>query len=139
LENGVRIQKTTLLLAGLLAVVVIGTYLVWGAAMGTAQPAEEKPRSPQPSGEVQDVYVRALSSGTYDKEEVSVKKGIPVRFHFTADSGAGCGSYLSIPEFDVKLLSKNGQEDVAEFTPMKEGTYEYSCAMRMFIGRMVVE
>ena len=66
-----------------------------------------------------------------------VRKGVPVRLHFTAIN-AGCGSQLVIYGMNVKALSR-GQETVVEFTPEKEGTFEYNCGMRMFDpGRFVV-
>jgi len=88
---------------------------------------------------VQDIYIRALSSGTYDKLEVSVKKGIPVRLHFTADPGAGCGRQIVLYGLDAKALSRNGEEAVVEFTPRNAGTYTYSCGMMMWgPGKLVV-
>ena len=90
-------------------------------------------------GEIQDVYIRALSSGGYDKSQVSVKLGSPVRLHFSADSGAGCGKILVMRNFGVQLISRNGEEQIAQFTPSKEGVFEYSCSMRMFVGQMQVK
>lgn len=163
MENEIRVQKTTLLLlVGLLVAISIGAYVVWGAAVaqkdGSAVQASQQGLQAQETQqtrqgqaaqggtpqewngqEVQDVYVRALGTGTYDKEEITVKKGIPVRFHFTAESSAGCGKALVIPAFDVSLVSRNGEEVVTEFTPAEAGTYEYSCTMRMFRGRLVVQ
>ncbi len=88
---------------------------------------------------VQDIYIKALDTGVYDNREITVKKGIPVRLHFTADTGAGCGKYLAIDDFEVKLISKNGEEAIAEFTPQEAGTYYYHCGMWMFKGKLVVE
>ena len=93
---------------------------------------------PNVTGGVQDVYVRALGTGYYDKLQITVKKGIPVKFHFSAEPSSGCGRFLVMEEFNVKLTSKNGEEQIAEFTPVKEGTYNYHCGMNMFRGKMVV-
>ncbi len=92
------------------------------------------------NGQAQDIYIKALSSGTYDNREVTVKKGVPVNLHFSAEQGAGCGRYLKVFGMDnVNALSKNGEEVVVNFTPQKEGTFEYSCGMRMFRpGKLVV-
>ncbi|VVC03173.1 Cupredoxin-like domain protein [Candidatus Burarchaeum australiense] len=97
----------------------------------------------QPPAQVQDVYVRALGGanfGTYDKSELVVKKGVPVRLHFSADADAGCGKTLVVSGLNVRLSSPSGSEVVAEFTPQEAGTYEYSCSMHMFgPGRLVVQ
>jgi|GEM_PF-1296585 len=100
---------------------------------GNAQPAQ----AAQLNNGVQDVYIKALPSGSYDKPSVQVKAGVPVRFHFSADRNAGCGKLLLINEFGVRLTSYSGEESVAEFTP-SAGTYQYHCGMYMFVGKLIV-
>ncbi len=90
------------------------------------------------SGNVQDVYVKALGTGFYDKQEVTVKKGVPVRFHFSAERNSGCGRYIIIDGFNKSAVSRNGEEQVMEFTPTKAGRYAYHCSMNMFRGTLVV-
>ncbi|MEK6923844.1 MAG: hypothetical protein AABW54_01230 [Candidatus Micrarchaeota archaeon] len=87
---------------------------------------------------VQDVYVTALPSGVYDNPVTRVKAGVPVRLHFTAKPGAGCGSVLVMRDFGVTLISRGGKEQVAEFTP-PAGRFEYACSMRMFRGVLIAE
>lgn len=143
--NEVTLNKTTAyLLAGLFLAIVIGGYVVFagnGQAGSVPQAVQGQPpdaaQAPSAAGGVQDVYLKATASG-YDKSEIVVKKGVPVRFHFSAKN-AGCGSLLVIYGLDVKVVSQNGEEKVVEFTPQKEGTYEYNCGMRMFDpGKFVV-
>lgn len=93
--------------------------------------------TPNPTG-TQDVYVKALSSGVYDNPAVTVRLGSKVRFHFSAESGAGCGRQLVIPDFGIQLISKNGEEVIGEFTPTKTGTYPFRCGMNMFRGTIKV-
>ncbi|MFH2105846.1 MAG: cupredoxin domain-containing protein [Candidatus Micrarchaeota archaeon] len=89
---------------------------------------------------IQDIYIRALSNGYYDKIEITVKKGIPVRLHFTADSNAGCGRQIVLYGLNVQATSMNGQEQVVDFTPKESGTYDYSCGMRMWgPGKLIVQ
>lgn len=82
---------------------------------------------------VQDIYLK-VKDFRYDKNEITVKKNVPVKLHFTSEGG-GCQSQMVIFGLNggnkVKALSLNGQEAVAEFTPTKEGTFDYSCGMRM--------
>ncbi len=168
----ITISKTTAILAiALLAVVIVGSYLLFANANNTVPCTSATPGAPCPatanavgtansnndnsgnsgSGatptanqpgqaaqQAQDVYIKATAYG-YDKSEVTVKKGIPVRLHFTAIN-AGCGSYLKIYGMNnVAVQSKNGQEAIVEFTPDTAGTYEYNCGMRMFPpGKFVV-
>jgi hypothetical protein len=95
--------------------------------------------APQTGGAAQDIYIRALDTGVYDNMAITVKKSIPVRLHFTADTDAGCGRQLVIYGLNVQAVSQNGEEDVVEFTPQDAGTYEYSCGMHMWgPGKLVV-
>lgn len=86
-------------------------------------------------GAVQDIYVTALPTGSYDNTYIRVNANQPVRLHFKAASGSGCGAALIMRDFGVTLVSRGEQEQVAEFTP-KPGKYEYSCSMRMFRGTL---
>lgn len=157
MSENISINKTTLLLvAGLLAV-VLGLFFLFGNAplsVTNGSPATENPVQGTGNGQqaqtgnvnpetnsgsgVQEVSIRALSSGLYDKQEVTVKKGIPVKLTFSADPYSGCGRMFVMRQFGVQLLSRNGEAQSATFTPTEEGIYEYSCSMRMFVGRMRV-
>jgi hypothetical protein len=164
--EGIMMKKTTafglvvvvLVLAGLL----FGAYTILGTPANPIQqngsaiqlpgsaaqaPGQVGQPATQPSGSgiqgvqnaPQDIYIRALADRTYDKQEIDVKKGVPIRLHFTADPNAGCGRQMVVYGLDVKVLSKNGEEDVVEFTPQDAGAYEYNCGMRMWRpGRLVV-
>ena len=133
-----NVVKNRFLLVGIVLVVF---FLISGCTSNAQSSDSSQEISSQTSAsnvQVQDIYLRALNTGLYDKNQIVVKKGIPVRMHFTADPDAACGRQLVIRDFGVNLLSKNGEEKIAEFIPNKEGTYEYSCAMRMFRGQLVV-
>lgn len=89
-------------------------------------------------GEVQIVDIKALGTGFYDKQEVRVKAGIPVKFRFSAEPNSGCGKQLVIPDYGVNLISRNGETLEATFTPQK-GTHAYRCGMNMFRGVLIAE
>lgn len=127
--------------------VVVGLFMVAGTAGakqykaapayaqggGQAPGAQGITPTPQGSTGVQDIYLRALDAGVYDKPTVKVRANEPVRVHFSADPGSGCGRAFIMRDFGVQLVSRSGEEQVAEFTP-PPGRYEYSCSMRMFRG-----
>ncbi len=142
--EGITIHKTTALMAaGLILAMMLAGYIVFSAPEANASPGAAGTGSNGSLGGggsgAQDIYIRALSSGSYDRQEVTVKAGIPVRLHFTADPDAGCGRQLVIYGLNVKAVSRSGEEDVVDFTP-PAGTYEYNCGMRMWRpGRLVVQ
>ncbi|MBI5223916.1 cupredoxin domain-containing protein [Candidatus Micrarchaeota archaeon] len=145
-SNNITIGKTTLMLfAGVILAVLIGGYLVFGSSNNpTPQPnptisgASPDPIPAPVPGSVQEVYLKALPSGDYDKSQITVKKGFPVRLHFSTQGNVGCGRQLVIRGLNVQTVS-NGAEQVVEFTPQNEGTYQYTCGMGMWgPGRLVV-
>ncbi len=134
------------IILGLLAVCALGIGLVMASFASSSDSSLENglpfvsPASVVPvSGEVQEVYLKALNTGLYDKQEIRVKKGIPVVLHFSAEAQSGCGKQLFVPEFGVRLVSAKGEEATATFTPSKAGVFAYRCGMNMFRGKMVVE
>ncbi len=158
-------MKQKELMLGIIGIGLIYIIAIWGLGFSSSSGAPTQsgqpggsvaanPSVPTPTGDSgasgaspgtgggdaqpQEVYVKALSTGRYDKAEVQVKAGVPVRFHFSADANAGCGRQLVIPDFGVRLVSQGGEEQVATFTPTKPGRYAYRCGMNMFRGVMVV-
>ena len=143
MSNEITIQKTTLLLILAILVVLSAGLYVFLTGSGGAQGSPQTGSVDSAGGgtavaSVQDVYLTALGTGKYDKSSITVKKGIPVLFHFTAETSAGCGKQVIMEDFNVKLVSKNGETVTAEFTPQQEGTYYYHCGMWMFKGKLIV-
>ncbi len=141
-----KTERTFLIIIGIALIVFIAL------AMAFTQRSTEAPEITNNTGNVQlgqgnqgtgnivvqEVYLKALRTGVYDKQKITVKKGVPVKLHFSAETNSGCGKFLIMQKFGVQLLSRNGEEQVAQFTPNEIGTFEYSCSMRMFVGKMEV-
>jgi len=141
------VNTNTMFLLMVVAVVLVFAFLA-NNFMATGNNANQGPSTPigqvangsaqnqQPSS---DIYIKALNSFSYDPQQVTVKKGQPVKIHFTAEPNVGCGRQLVIYGLNLNAVSKNGEEQVIEFTPQKEGTFEYNCGMRMMQpGKLVV-
>lgn len=136
-------MKTSFLvmLVAIMSLAAAGIFLVSGNSTrnASATPAvvavDYRVPTVQPASGAQEVSLRALDAGVYDKESMVVEANRPVKLRFSADPGAACGRSLILKEFGVSLVSKNGEEQVAEFTPAP-GKYEYRCPMRMFRGTL---
>ncbi|MFN7991827.1 MAG: cupredoxin domain-containing protein [Candidatus Micrarchaeia archaeon] len=130
--EGITIRKSTAyLMIGLVVAVLFGAYIVFSAP-GSGNQGTNVGSGGVSGGPAQEIYIKALSDGTYDKQEVTVKKGMLVRLHFTADRNAGCGRQMVIYGLNVNAISRSGEESVVEFTPQQAGTFEYNCGMRMW-------
>lgn len=137
MTDEIKVNKSTLLI-GLFVIIAIGMMAFMYMGKGSAQPQTQTQATVSASG-VQEVSIRALANGNYDKGVITVRKGIPVKLRFSADPNAGCGRQFVIFGMNVGAISTNGEEKILEFTPNTEGTYEYSCGMRMWgPGRLVV-
>lgn len=130
-------QKTTLFrIIGLVLILAVVGYVLFTKNQGNKIDTGDQIQN---ISNVQDIYIKALASFEYDVTEITVKKGIPVRLHFTADPSVGCGRQMVIYGLDVSTTSRQGEESIVEFTPEKEGVYEYSCGMRMMPpGKLIV-
>lgn len=85
------------------------------------------------------VSLRALATGLYDKDTISVKAGQPIRLDFSADPGAGCGRQLIVDGAGINVISRNGETVSATFTLPTPGRYAYHCGMNMFRGMLVAK
>ncbi len=129
---------TVIIVIGFLAIAAGNAFLLQSA--GPSDTGNNDPQNVvQPSGAgLQQVSVRALSNGTYDKPQITVKAGVPVQFNFSAEANAGCGRQLVIPEYGVNMVSKNGETQSATFTPKAPGTISFHCGMNMWRGQITV-
>ena len=89
------------------------------------------------AGAEQVITLRGTPYG-YDKTQITVKAGSPVRLDFSADPASGCGRQIIVDNVGVNLVSKNGETVSATFTPPSPGQYKYHCSMNMFRGVLTV-
>ncbi len=129
----------------LVALVVIGFLGVAGLILASPTPSEKSDNQNQinlgsnsgGSGEAQIVQITATGRG-YDPSVVRVKAGQPVELRVTADATAGCSRAFVMRAFGVQILAQNGKIQTARFTP-QAGTYDYTCSMGMYRGKLIAE
>lgn len=93
--------------------------------------------APPAAAETQ-VIALSYQNGIYQPYPITVKVGVPVRLVADMNSITGCMTTVAIPEFGVrKTLSR--QDNIIEFTPIKSGTFDFTCGMGMGKGKLVVE
>jgi len=142
-----KMMKASAVLVAVLGIIMLGRGLALsGVALpspGLSALAAEDNRADIAataaiSGEndVQDI-VSALGARGYPN--ITVEKGVPVVWNLQADADAlnGCNNVLVIPEYDLQVKLKTG-DNIIKFTPTESGTFTYSCWMGMLTGQITV-
>lgn len=85
---------------------------------------------------VQEINVTV--KGGYTPDTIVVKKGKPVRLHFTRQESALCSEVVVFDKLDVSARLPEGQSVTLEFTPGEVGEIPFQCQMGMLRGKVVV-
>lgn len=103
-------------------------------------PANRVPSGPPVAATFRDgvqIIAMQLSASGYNPNNITVKKGIPVRLETNATSDAGCVRGVMIPDFNINKALDVGKDSFT-FTPEKTGTFRFSCQMKMSTGTITV-
>ena len=126
--------------AGAILVVVMGLSMVsQGYALGGIK-GEEIKSFDKKTIELQDGKQLIKSRLEINKyPDITVKKGIPVRWEIQADKGSltGCNYRMILRDFKLGVEMCYGT-NVIEFTPEKTGDFKYTCWMGMINGKIKV-
>ena len=99
-----------------------------------APKATEKPKATEEPKATKEPALQSVTSGMSSGgyESITVKAGIPVRWNLKVPDGAltGCNSAIVIPEYGIEKTLQTG-DNIIEFTPVEEGTVQFSCWMGM--------
>jgi plastocyanin domain-containing protein len=82
--------------------------------------------------------VRIEVKGGYKPDVIVVKKGIPVRLNFYRDETDECSDTIVFGDFNIRKPLPAYKTTAIEFTPDKEGEYEFTCGMGMLSGKLIV-
>ncbi len=119
-----------IVLAGGLALVV---FIVWFFWLKSAKGV----RAAETSGGRQEVMV--LVKGGYTPDTIVVRHGKPVRLNFRREETASCSERVILTDFNKSAELPTGETVPLEFLPEDPGEYEFTCAMGMFRGKLIVE
>lgn len=121
--------------AMLVAALGIG-MLQSGAALAAARGTGAAVQAQTEQTEVQEVYSKA-NYGSFDG--ITVKAGVPVRWHLEVPAGKlnGCNNAITIPQYGIEKELQEG-DNIIEFTPTETGTVPFSCWMGMIRSEIKV-
>jgi len=89
------------------------------------------------AGGVQEAAIRV--KGGYDPDVIVVKKGKPVRLHFTRQESAMCSEMVVFDKIGQSAKLPEGETVTLEFTPQESGEIPFQCQMGMLRGKVIVE
>ena len=113
---------------GLIAVVGIAWYFWFSEKPGVKLESR--------SG-IQEVALTV--KGGYNPDVIVVKKGVPVRLHFTRQESALCSEQVIFDKIDQSAKLPEGETVTIEFTPEEAGEIPFQCQMGMLRGKVIVE
>jgi len=67
-----------------------------------------------------------------------VSAGKPVRLNFLRRDPSSCLEQVLIPDFNRSVNLALNQITSIEFTPKTPGEYEFTCGMKMYRGKIIV-
>ena len=82
--------------------------------------------------------IRVTVKGGYRPDVIKVAPGVPVRMLFDRQETSGCSSRVVIPAFDVNQNLPAFETTAVQFLATEPGEYEFTCAMGMLAGRILV-
>lgn len=76
--------------------------------------------------------------GGYSPNVISIPKGKTTTINFIRRDPSSCLEEVVLPDFKIRKYLPLNKTTAIPVTPKKEGTYEISCGMNMFHGKIVV-
>ena len=120
--------KLIVAISGVLLIILVNWYFLFSKRKIYKAESEE--------AGVQEVKI--VVKGGYSPDVIVVKKGIPVRLNFYRDETADCSDTIVFGDFNIRKPLPAFKTTAVEFTPEKEGEYQFTCGMGMMRGKLVV-
>ncbi len=76
--------------------------------------------------------------GGYSPEAVFVPRGKTTKLNFFRKDSTDCLDEVVLGDFKIRRKLPLNQKVTVEITPQKTGEYDYSCAMNMYHGKIIV-
>ena len=120
--------KLIITVSGVLLIVLVNWYFFFSRKKETSVEQEE--------GGFQEIKITVKAG--YNPDVIVVKKGIPVRLNFYRDETDDCSDTSVFGDFKIRKPLHAYKTTPVEFTPEKEGEYEFTCGMGMLRGKLIV-
>ena len=95
-----------------------------------------RPRATSATGMSGETLVRV--KGGYEPCVIHARAGVPVRLVFLREETASCSEQVVFPDFGKSAMLPPGRKVTVDLAACAPGTYEFTCAMGILRGSLVV-
>jgi plastocyanin domain-containing protein len=82
--------------------------------------------------------VDIIVEGGFTPNIISIPKDRTTTINFLRKDPSSCLEEVVLPDFKIRKYLPLNERTAISITPKKEGTYEISCGMNMFHGKIIV-
>jgi plastocyanin domain-containing protein len=82
--------------------------------------------------------VRVRVCGGYVPDTIRAEAGVPLRIVICREESAPCSEQVVFPAFGKSAMLPPGERVAVNVLPEEAGEYEFTCAMGMLRGKLVV-
>lgn len=83
--------------------------------------------------------IRVRVRGGYDPDTIYATAGVPLRIVFRREESSPCSEQVVFPTLGKSATLPQGKAVAVDLLPEEPGEYEFTCAMGMLRGTLVVE
>lgn len=83
--------------------------------------------------------INILVDGGYKPEKISIPFGKTTKLIFERKDKSTCLEEIVLADFKVRKFLPLNEKTEIEINPTKKGEFDFSCGMRMFHGKLIVE
>jgi plastocyanin domain-containing protein len=80
-----------------------------------------------------------VENGVYTPSVIEVDKGTPLDLVFLRKDPSPCAEKVVFSDFAMSQDLTLNEETHVELTPMQPGSYEFTCQMGMYRGKLIVD
>ncbi len=80
-----------------------------------------------------------IVEGGYTPNVISIPKGKTITINFIRKDPSSCLEEVVLPEFKIRKYLPLDKITPIQITPEESGTFEISCGMNMFHGKIVIK
>ncbi len=91
-----------------------------------------------PAVTVETESIDIMVEGGYSPSSIAVSKGKTVTLNFFRKDRSSCLEEVVIPDFSIRKQLLLNKTTPITITPKQPGTFEISCGMHMFHGKILV-